>query len=269
MIATPAPSCTVKDACDDYLAWFRDNRKSVEATEATVNAHILPAFLNRTVASLTGEDIKLWLDKLAWSRARKRTRKGKAQMHKTQPENLTDEQRDETKRARRATANRIMAVLKAILNKAFEDGKARDDSEWRRVRPFPKVDVPRIRFLTEDEAVRLANACSAEFRPLFRAALLTGARYGELVRMSVGNFNSETRQLFVAPSKSGKSRYIPLNAGGVALLKTLTTGRASDAPLFVRSDDEAWGKNHQQRPLSEACKRATITPPLRFHEARH
>ena len=110
MIATPAPSYTVKDACDDYLAWFRDNRKSVEATEATVNAHILPAFLNRTVASLTGEDIKLWLDKLAWSRARKRTRKGKAQMHKTQPENLTDEQRDETKRARRATANCIMAV---------------------------------------------------------------------------------------------------------------------------------------------------------------
>ena len=39
--------------------------------------------------------------------------------------------------------------------------------------------------------------------------------------------------------------------------------------MFVRSDGEPWGKNHQQRPLLEACKRAKITPALRFHEARH
>jgi integrase len=39
--------------------------------------------------------------------------------------------------------------------------------------------------------------------------------------------------------------------------------------MFSRGDGEPWGKNHQQRPLSEACKRAKIAPPLRFHEARH
>lgn len=205
------------------------------------------------MASLTAEDLKAWRDKLARQHARKRTRRGKAQAHAVRAE-LTDEQREEVRRARRATANRIMAVLKAILNKAFEDGKARDDTEWRRVKPLAKVDVPRIRFLTEAEAVRLVNASSAEFRPLLRAALLTGARYGELVRMAVGNFNPATRQLFVAPSKSGKSRYIPLNAAGVELFKTLAAGRSASAPMFVRNDGEPWGKNHQQRPLSEACK---------------
>ena len=128
-------------------------------------------FRDRAVESLTAEDVKAWRDKLAREHARKRTRRGKAQAHKIHADEITEEQRDEAKRARRATANRILAVLKAILNKAFEDKKARDDSEWRRVKPFPKVDVPRIRFLTEDEAVRLANACSIEFRPLFRAAL--------------------------------------------------------------------------------------------------
>ena len=265
----PAPSYTVKKACADYLAWFRDHRKSIDATEATVAAHILPVFGDRTVESLTAEDIKAWRDTLARTHARRRTRKGKARAHKAEADDMTEEQRDEAKRARRATANRIMAVLKAVLNKAFEDKKVRDDAEWRRVRPFPKVDVPRIRFLTEDEAVRLANACSTEFRPLFRAALLTGARYGELVRITVGSFNTTTAQLFIAPSKSGKSRYIPLNASGIALFKSLTTGRAADAPMFARADGEAWGKNHQQRPLSEACKRAKVTPPLRFHEARH
>jgi integrase len=265
----PAPAYTVNEACDDYLAWFRENRKSIDTTEAAIDAHIRPAFADRAVASITAEDIKAWRDKLARGHARKRTRKGAAQAHKVQSDEVTDQQRDEARRARRATANRVMAVLKAILNKAFEDKKAHDDSEWRRVKPFPKVDVPRIRFLTEGEAVRLVNACSAEFRPLLRAALLTGARYGELVRMMVGNFNPTTAQLFVAPSKSGKSRYIPLNASGVALFKSLTTGRESGEPMFVRGDGEQWGKNHQQRPLTEACKRAKITPPLRFHEARH
>jgi integrase len=87
--------------------------------------------------------------------------------------------------------------------------------------------------------------------------------------MTVGNFNLTTTQLYVAPSKSGKARYIPLNKSGVELFKTLTTGRDSGAPMFTRSDGEPWGKNHQQRPLVEACKRAKISPTLRFHEARH
>jgi integrase len=265
----PTPSYTVASAIDDYLAWFKEHRKSVEATEATIKAHIRPALGDRTVASLTSDDLKAWRDRLARQRARKRTRKGKEQAHKREAEAPTDEQREEAKRARRATANRILAVLKAILNKAFEDKRVKDDSEWRRVKPFRQVDVPRIRFLTEDEAVRLANGCSNEFRPLFRAALLTGARYGELARMTVGSFNPTKAQVYIAPSKSGKARHVPLNASGAALFKALTTGRQPTAPMFARSDGEPWGKNHQQRPLFEACKRAKITPPLRFHEARH
>jgi integrase len=123
--------------------------------------------------------------------------------------------------------------------------------------------------MAEAEAVRLVNSCSVEFRPLLRAALLTGARYGELVRMTVKDFDAKQAQVYIAPSKSGKPRYVPLNASGVELFTGLTTGREAKDPMFVRSDGEAWGKNHQQRPLLEACKRAKITPPLRFHEARH
>src|SRR5690348_7437641 len=45
----PAPSYTVGNACQDYLGWFRENRKSLDATETTIKAHILPAFAERTV----------------------------------------------------------------------------------------------------------------------------------------------------------------------------------------------------------------------------
>ncbi len=263
----PAPSYTVGEAIDHYLTWYREHRKAVEATEATIRAHIRPAFGDRPVASLTATELKAWRDKLARQPARKRTGIGKAQQHKT--ERGSDEDKAEAKRARRATANRILAVLKAILNKAFEDEKVRDDSAWRRVKPFEKVDVPRVRFLTEPESLRLVNACDAGFRPLIRAALLTGARYGELVRMTVGAFNADTSQVFIAPSKSGKARHVPLNQSGAELFKSLTTGRAATEPMFTRGDNEAWGKNHQQRPMLQACKQAKIAPPLRFHECRH
>jgi integrase len=263
----PTPAYTVNDAIKDYLAWFRENRKSIDETEAAINAHIRPVLGDRALASLTAGDIKAWQYALARQKARKRTGLGKAQGHKSEPGEA--EGREEAKRARRATANRIFNVLRAILNKAFHDERVPDDTAWRRVKPFGKVDLPRIRFLTAGEATQLVNGSSVEFRPLLRAALLTGARYGELARMNVRDFNPTTAQLYVAPSKSGKARYIPLNAAGVQLFKTLTTGRGPNLPMFVRSNGEAWGKNHQQRPLLEACKRAKIVPPLRFHEARH
>ena len=123
--------------------------------------------------------------------------------------------------------------------------------------------------MTEDEAVRLVNACSKDFRPLLRAALLTGARYGELVRMTVENFNPTMAQLYVAPSKSGKARYIPVNPAGVQLFTVLTTGRPARAPMFTHGDGASWGKNYQQRPMLAACQRGKITPALRFHELRH
>ena len=39
--------------------------------------------------------------------------------------------------------------------------------------------------------------------------------------------------------------------------------------MFTRADGEIWGKNHQQRPMAQACAKAKIAPSLRFHECRH
>lgn len=275
----PVARYTVGDAIDAYMDWFRHERKSADSTAATIAAHIRPQFGDRPVADLTATEIKAWRDKLARGRARARSAKGKAQRFKVETEEV--EAREEAKRARRATANRVLAVLRAILNKAFEDEKVRDDSEWRRVAPFHKVDKPRVRYLSATEAGRLVNGCAPDFRPLVRAALLTGARYGELVRLNVGDFQAATGQVYVAPSKSGKPRYIPLNASGVELFKSLTVGRDPMAPMFVKAASapkpgatakqsaNRWGKNHQQKPLAQACAQAKISPPIRFHELRH
>ena len=165
---------SVTEASEHYLAWYRENRKAVKETETTIKAHVLPAFGDRLLMDLDTVTIRRWHEKLASSPARKRTRTGGRQVYRDKPTTA------EGKRSRKSTANRILTVLKAILNRAFRDGLVADDTAWRRVKPFENADEPVARFLTEAESTRLINACRPDFRNLVKAALFTGARYGEL-----------------------------------------------------------------------------------------
>lgn len=255
---------TVKEATEHYLRWFRANRKSVAETEHAVHAHILPALGEKQVAALRAPDLRTWLNDLAAQPARVRSsQRGRSQRFKEPPKT------DEEKRARRATANRILTVLKAVLNKAFEDNLVADNVEWRKVRPFGKVDEARIRFLSDAEATRLINACPTDLRTLVRGALLTGARYRELATLRAQDFHHKSRQLYFRPSKSDRARHVPLNDEGVALFKRLVAGKTTDALVFRKKDGTEWGKNHHVRPLRTACAVAKVRPVVRFHELRH
>lgn len=256
---------TVADAAARYLAWFKDHRKSYFETESAVNVHILPHFGDKLLAELTTPEIRAWLDALASSPARRRTGMWEKQQKFADKPATTD-----AKRARKSSANRVLTVFKAILNKAFHDELVRDDTPWRRVKPFPNADEAITRFLTVAESTRLINACKADFRLLVKAALFTGARYGELIRLRAGEVNTDTGMVVIHPAaKSGKLRYVPLSAEGLEFFKEQITGKRGDALVFVREDGLSWGKSHQDRPLRTACQQAAIEPPVSFHELRH
>ena len=172
-------------------------------------------------------------------------------------------------RKRRATANRILTVLKAALNHAWREGSVPSDEAWRRVSPFKGVDAPVIRYLAEEEQRRLVSACSADFREIVRAALLTGCRYGELIALRVADYNADAGMITVHESKAGKVRHVVLTDEGCTLFSALTAGRKGDARIFLRNDGKPWGTSHQQRPLAEACARARISPAVSFHILRH
>ena len=171
---------------------------------------------------------------------------------------------------RRATANRILSILKAALNLAFhEKDGVDDDREWRRVKPFREVDAPKIRYLSHVEAQRLVNACDVGFRPLVQCALLTGCRYGEITRFKADDFDRDAGIITVRRSKSGKQRHVVLTEDGVAFFERHTAGKPGTALVFARADGSAHGRSHQHRPLREACRRAGIEPPASFHILRH
>jgi integrase len=261
--AQPAGPYTVRAAVVDYLDWFRSTgRKSLVQTGASVRVFILPQLGDVDILSLTSARLRKWHADIAAAPPRVRTKPGNKQ-------NLRDTSDDpEAPRRRRATANRILTVLKAALNHAWREGKVASDDAWRRVAPFREVDAARARYLDRDECRRLVNASPEPFRTIVRGGLLTGARYSELARMRVADFHRDSGTVVVRTSKAGKIRHIELTVEGLAFFKGITAGRAGSELLFQRGG-AAWGASHQQRPLAEACKAGKISPSASFHTLRH
>jgi integrase len=257
-----AGAYTVADAMDDYFRFLEgDGRSKHSIYDARRRDEVLirPDLGKVKVAALTTDRLRHWRDKLVTTAPRLRTRKGETQRYG----HLSDA--DDARRARRASANRTWTVLRAALNHAFNDGKCDSDIAWRKVKPFRKVDCARVRYLSVAEARRLINACDLKFRPLVQAALQTGARYGELCRLTVADFNADVGTLAIQESKSGQARHIVLTDEGRAFFQQITAARLGDEPLFQRQ----WGMSHQLRPMKDAVKRAKIKPAVSFHGLRH
>lgn len=256
---------TVGDALEDYFA-ERERRgsKGVRADRYAADARILPALRDVEVAKLTTRRVRDWLYSVERAPKLLRTRKG------TEQNSVAIDTTDgNAVRSRKATANRLLTILKAALNHAFGEGKVAADEPWRKVKPYRGVDAPVIRFLSGAECVRLVNGCEGGFRDLVRGALVTGCRYGELARMAVGDFHADAGFITIRLSKAGKPRRVALPDEGRRLFAGLATGRKARDLIFQRDDDKAWGAAHQQRPIVEASRRAGIDPPATFHVLRH
>jgi integrase len=250
-LAEPASAFTVAAAMDAYFERLeQEGSRSLADAKRRARFHILPRLGDILVADLTRDIISKWLTGMA----------GKAQDGHSSQDAI---------RANRASANRVLAILRAALNQAFRDGNAASDIPWRAVKPFRGVDAPRLRYFTKDEVTRLINSAQGNFRDLILAALHTGCRYGELTRLRAGDFNSDSGTVFVGQSKSGKARHVVLSDEGRHFFETLTAGRPGGALMLAHADGMAWRPSHQIQPMAEACRAARITPSAGFHILRH
>lgn len=261
--AGKAGPLTVKAAIDAYIEFLEAKRKSAQFSRYAADAFILPVLGPTEVKDLTKDQIEVWHHDLAKAGARIRVKKGDEQRFKEV------EDPEEHQRRRRSTANRILTVLKAALNKAWREEKVPSDAAWRAVEPFKGVDAARVRYLELAEVTRLLNAAELDFRRLARGAVETGARYGELTRLKVVDFSHNSGTISIRKSKSSKARHIYLTEDGVAFFRSITAGRIGTAFLFVKENGEPWKKDHQKDPMRDACTRASIYPPMGFHGLRH
>lgn len=255
---------TVAQCLEDYLDYVKTHRKSVKHLDTYVKAYILPRLGALDTAALTSAVIRKWHREIAEEPPRLRTAKGTAQRYRAEDPNP-----EEALRKRRLRANRHLVTLRAALNRAWREGLVPSNDAWARVQQFGGVERQRSRFLDHDEARRLLNACPPDLRNLVQLALLTGARYGELCRLEVRDYQAASGTLFIRDSKSGKPRHVVLNDEGMAFCRQLTLGRPIGERLLKRADGGRWDRDLHQRPFKEAVRRAGLDPAFTFHELRH
>ncbi len=239
---------TVQEAIDEYIEYLRREKSALTAydSEKRVARYITPILGARRVADLTTLRIRRWRDGLV-------------------PEGLDDEGR----RRAKDSANRILTMLKAALNRLWREGRVPDDSAWRRVAPFEGVGESRKVFLTEAEAQRLVNSCHDEaLRNLITAGLLTGARLGEITTARVSDVDLEEGTWTVRAGKTGR-RDVFLSAEALSVFEQLCLGRPKTQHVFLRSDGAPWAKAQHQHYFAKAVDRAKLDPATTFYTLRH
>lgn len=262
---------TVSQACYDYLEdYLRRSGKDEANTRGRLN-RIKAALGHIELNRLTSGQIKKWRSDL--SDADPLTRSKELDDKGERRRRSIDRSDPDVQRRRKASANRMLTVLKAVLNHAFhqppEGVQITSRAAWEAVKPLGEANAPKVRYLSDDEARRLRNACAPDFRNLVEAALQTGCRYGELCRLRVRDFDARTKSLRVETSKSGRPRSVALTDEGAELFARLSKGKTGDLPLLTRTDGSAWRSSHQLRRMEEASKAAKITPAVSFHILRH
>jgi hypothetical protein len=106
-------------------------RTTTDDTHTLAKAFLLPTLGSTNVADLTSERLRQFLATLAATPARVRNKRGAPPAYHP----VVNE------RARRSSANRIFAILRAALNHAFDEKKVSSTAAWgRRVKPFRGVE---------------------------------------------------------------------------------------------------------------------------------
>lgn len=254
---------TVVHAMRDYMEEFkrRGKRTAIE-TKRTIDFHINPRLGEVLVEKLTRDNVRKWLNAIVESPARRRSKKNAEPRYKPAPTT------DEEKRRRKDTANRVLTVLKAGLNFALREGHVEcSGTAWREIKPFHAVGAIRQRFLTSDEQQKFTSACEGDFKLLVLGALHSGARYGELARLKVQDFNGHSLYVPALISKTAKSRTINLDRDAKKFFAAMVAKRSGGEYIFLRNGG-FWGKSEQFRPMREACKTAKLTD-FPFYTLRH
>ena len=122
------------------------------------------------------------------------------------------------------------------------------------MKPFRGADIHAPDISRSPSATRLINASEGDFRILVQAALQTGARYQELARLRVSDFNPDAGTVHVRKSKSHKDRHVFLTEEGQEFFAGLVAGRPGICPTpWTRVETKGSGQ-----PMRAACARAHI-----------
>jgi len=237
---------TLRQAIDDYCCHLEIDRtpRVAKETRQRLFKHTSESLLSTGIASLKTTQLRRWRDGMV--------------KRNDDPEVV---------RKSKDTANRVLSMMKAALNLAFKSGIVADDTAWRRLTAYKSVTAPRVLFLTDAQVLRLLEHTSGGIHQLIRAGVLTGARYGELVRAKVSDFNPGEGTLRLSGKTGTRTAYLTDEA--VEFFNQMSRDKLPRAYLLLRDDGTPWGTSHQHRPIKAAVRAAKLPRETVFYSLRH
>lgn len=161
------------------------------------------------------------------------------------------------------TVNRILELIRAILNRAHKEWGWLDKTPPIRMR---KIENKRIRWLTKQEANRLLKELPPHLNEMASFTLATGLRESNVTQLKWEQIDLTKKHALIHADESKSKRPIPvpLNKQAISILKA-QIGK-NDIYAFTyqgkpvtRCNNHAWQK---------ALKRAGIND-FRWHDLRH
>ncbi len=163
-----------------------------------------------------------------------------------------------------ATVNRMLALLRSVLNRAEKEWEWIDKSPHVRLLP---EEQGRVRWLTFEESERLLAELPSHLAAMARFTLATGLRASNVSELEWSQVDMKRRcaWIYADQAKGKKSIAVPLNNDALAVIRA-QIGQHRDYvftykgnPIVGQQSTAAWRK---------ALKRAGIED-FRWHDLRH
>ena len=167
------------------------------------------------------------------------------------------------------TQTRYLAVLRHVFGIAVREWEWVTENPVRRVRA-PREPRGRVRFLSDEERERLLAVCEKSYEPrlypLVVLAVSTGARLGELLRLTWADVDLARGVAVLHETKNRDRRSLPLAGRASELLRQMASVRrlGSNAVFAGRN-----GKALFPRDAWEAALVKAEISDFRFHDLRH
>ncbi len=161
------------------------------------------------------------------------------------------------------TVNRVMALLRAVLNKAAKEWQWLDKAPY--VRMLPSAEK-RVRWLTQAEANRLFIELPPHLEAMARFSLATGLREANVVGLEWSQIDTQRRCAWIHPeqAKAKKAIAIPLSDDALKIIRE-QIGKHHRFVFVYDGEPVSRANNHAWR---KALVRAGIKN-FRWHDLRH
>lgn len=234
----------VRSLIKDFHKRHLSTLKTGEAVKRELDRHVVSAWGDRDVASITRRDVIELLDGIADS-------------------------------GRVVSANRV----RAYLGKFFAWCIQRDIlplSPVAGVKPVGR-ETSRDRVLSDSEVRWLWQACEAEgfpWGPMGQILLLTGQRLSEVARMTDGEIEGNLWRLPAARTKNGRAHAVPLSESVQEILLAFPRIKSAAGYVFTTSGDTPVSgfhkaREHLARRMTEIAAKESGQPVVIAHWTFH